>query len=223
MKKSKIDAMVAQVLKRYKTCFRDRDYVLSFVLSFIFFILSAIVSFFAIVYATENAGSPVTDFILSNIPVFDVDGLFMYGPIVFGIIIAFYLILNPKKIPFSLKSIALFLCIRSIAINLTHIGPFPTHIQINPFGGGFLKTFISGNDLFFSGHTGLPFLLALIFWNKKFMRYVCLFVSVFFGAVVLMAHLHYSIDVFAAFFITYSVFKIAEALFKKDYLFSEKK
>jgi len=200
--------------EKYKSCLRDREFLISAATGFLFFAASVIVAFFAIMYATESASEPVTDFVLSNIPVFDVDGLFVYGPIVFWLVIFVYLISEPKKIPFSLKSIALFTFIRSAAISLTHIGPFPIHAQIS--SSGILGVFTSGNDLFFSGHAGLPFLMAFIFWDKKPMRYFCLAASVFFGTVVLMAHLHYSIDVFAAFFITYTVFKIAEKFFRGD-------
>ena len=42
--------------------------------------------------------------------------------------------------------------------------------------------------------------------------------SLVFGITVLFAHVHYSIDVFAAPFITYAIFKLAELeLFTKDY------
>lgn len=193
---------------------KSKNFLISVASGLLFFVVSVVIAFFAITYATESASQPVTDFVLSNIPVFDVDGLFIFGPIVFWIIVAGYLILKPGKIPFSLKSIALFTIIRSAAISLTHIGPFPTHAQIS--SSGILSIFTSGNDLFFSGHTGLPFLMALIFWENKPMRYFCLAASFFFGAVVLLAHLHYSIDVFAAFFITYAIFKISEKFFRKD-------
>jgi hypothetical protein len=37
-----------------------------------------------------------------------------------------------------------------------------------------------------------------------------------FGIVVLLGHLHYSIDVLSAFFITYSIYHICELFFKTD-------
>jgi membrane-associated phospholipid phosphatase len=73
-----------------------------------------------------------------------------------------------------------------------------------------------GGDLFFSGHTGMPFLLALIFWEDKWTRFLFLGFSIMFGIVVLLAHLHYSIDVLSAFFITYTIFHLALYIFKKD-------
>ena len=172
-------------------------------------------TYFAIVYATKSSSGPVTDIILNNIPVFDVDQIFVFGPVMFWVIIAIYLFFNPQKFPFTLKGIATFNLIRSLFLIMTHIGPFPTHLLIN--GTGILGVFTSGNDLFFSGHTGLPFLMALMFWNKKFLRLFCLIASFFFGAVVLMAHLHYTIDVFAAFFITYTIFHLAKVFFRKDH------
>jgi len=202
------------MLKEYKKYLEDKEFLFSAGVAFLFLIAGIVITYFAIIYATERASNPVTDIILSNIPVFDIDGLFLYGPIVFWIIIAWYLFSDVKKIPFTLKSIGVFLFVRSLFLIMTHIGPVPSQIQINVAGA--LGVFAAGNDLFFSSHTGLPFLMALLFWDKKYLRYFCLAASGFFGAVVLLAHVHYSIDVFAAFFITYGIFHIALYLFKKD-------
>jgi membrane-associated phospholipid phosphatase len=73
-----------------------------------------------------------------------------------------------------------------------------------------------GNDFFFSGHTGMPFLIALIFWKEKWVRSISIAVSLLFGALVLLGHLHYSIDVFGAFFITYTIFHICQKFFRVD-------
>lgn len=202
-------------MQKYKPYLRDKKFLFSVGEGFLFLITAVVVTFFAIVYATERASGPVTDAILSNIPVFDVDGIFIFGPVLFWVIILIHLLVfEPKKLPFTLKSVALFLIIRSFFISLTHIGPFPIHMQIDM--SGIWGVFTSGSDLFFSSHTGLPFLMALLFWDNKYLRWFCFAASIFFGAIVLIAHLHYSIDVFAAFFITYAIFRISERLFPKD-------
>lgn len=203
------------LLAKYKESFKNTELVISIVASLLLFMVGLVATYFAIIYANETASSPVTDVILSNVRVFDVDGFFVYGPVVFWVILGLYVISDLKRLPFTLKSIGLFLIIRSIFISLTHIGPFPTHVQLNS-SSGVLGVFTSGNDLFFSSHTGMPFLMALAFWNNKYVRYFSLAASIFFGTVVLLAHLHYSIDVFAAFFITYGIFHISEKWFKWD-------
>jgi hypothetical protein len=138
------------------------------------------------------------------------------------IFIAFVAILSfhkPSRIPFVLKASALFIFTRAIFISLTHLAP-PAHMTaVNSIN--FLERLISGSgdDLFFSAHTGFPYLMALIFWQNKTLRWLFLAISVFFGGTVLLGHLHYSIDVFSAFFITYGIFNIAKRVFKKDYEF----
>ncbi len=200
--------------QKWRNAFKDKNFVTSFIFGFLFLFISFYINFVAGTYATERASLPVTDIVLSNIRVFDVDAIFLYGPLILWAFLAIVFIYNPKKIPFSLKSIALFVIIRSLFISLTHLGPFPTQAVIST--SDFLSKFTFGGDLFFSGHTGLPFLMALIFWDNKIMRYILLVSSVIFGVVVLLGHLHYSIDVLAAFFITYTIFHISLLLFKKE-------
>ena len=79
-----------------------------------------------------------------------------------------------------------------------------------------VRDFAFGGDLFFSAHTGTPFLMALAFWDNKFLRILFIVTAVFFGVIVLLGHFHYSIDVLAAFFITYTIYHMAEIIFKKD-------
>lgn len=174
---------------------------------------SFVINFYAAIYSATRASNSVTDIVLSNIPVYDVDGTFIYGPMIFWTFIITFCITEPKRAPFVLKSIALFILIRSIFISLTHIGPDPTQIEIS---SSIIRKFSSGADLFFSAHTGLPFLMALVFWNHKVVRILSVLTAIFFGIVVLAGHLHYSIDVVSAFFITYSIFRLAEIFFPKD-------
>jgi len=200
-------------LLQTKAHFRNRDFLISFFTAISFFIASFGINFVAGTYASKIASNSVTDIILSNIPVYNVYFLFTYGMFIVWIPVAFICFKHPRYIPFVLKSIALFIIIRSIFISLTHIGPFPTQIDI---ASSFNNIMNFTGDLFFSAHTGLPFLMSLIFWQYKNLRYFFMVCSVFFGTIVLLGHLHYSIDVLGAFFITYAIFHIAEFLFKKD-------
>jgi hypothetical protein len=209
-------------IQKNKVYWKDKNFVLSLVISFSFLLLSFVINFYAGTYANVRASSSVTDIVLSNTHAYDVDAIFIYGPFLLWLFVFILGMQEPKKIPFIVKSIALFLIIRSIFITLTHIGPFPTDpTAIIASGSVLIKRFTFGADLFFSAHTGLPFLMALVFWNNKYLRYVFIATSIFFGIVVLLGHYHYSIDVLSAFFITYSIYHIARIFFKKDYtLFS---
>ncbi len=203
-----------RIRKSYHSHFTDQRFVFSVVLSVFILFASLFVSFYASMYATAVASNPVTDIVLSNVRVFDVDWAFVDGIIVFWVVAGVLLLNEPRRLPFALKSIATFILIRSVFITLTHIAVFPTH-DIIPTTG-FMSYFISSDDLFFSGHTGLPFLMALVFWDEKILRYFFMASSVFFAIVVLLGHYHYTIDVAAAFFITYTIYKISEKLYPID-------
>ena len=205
------------IWSRYREAFSDRDFLLSLGVAVVFLAAAFAVNSLGSMYAMESASNSVTDIVLSNIRVFDVDNLFVFGPIVFWVIVSFFLLAHPKRLPFALKTIALFVVVRTMFISLTHIGPFPTEAPIEGnLALALTHFFSSGSDLFFSGHTGGPYLMALVLWRYRWMRWFCLASSVFFGIVVLLGHYHYTIDVVAAFFITYSIYKISEKLFKTD-------
>ena len=203
-----------KIKRKYAAYFNNKEFFSSLVFSVLILLASLVINFYAGIYATKRASNAVTDLILSNIRVYDVDAIFIYGPIFFYFFVACILIMRPHLIPFTLKSVGLFILIRSIFISLTHIGPFPSQLAISP--ANIVNYFTPGGDLFFSAHTGLPFLLALIFWENIRLRVFFIASSLFFGAIVLMGHLHYSIDVLAAFFITYTIYRIACVFFPKD-------
>jgi hypothetical protein len=176
--------------------------------------IGVILNTFGSIYATERASNYVSDLILSNTRAYDLDGLFIYGAIFVIVFAVAVLLRDPKAIPFTLASIGLFYLVRSVFISLTHLGPFPTHASLEL--GTFLNLVFGGGDYFFSGHTGAPFLLALLFWRDIILRYLFLVASGVLGVVVLLTHLHYSIDVLSAFFITYGIYHMALWLFPKE-------
>ena len=200
---------------RYKILFTDRQYRFSFVLAVFMLLLSLLANSNAITYATEKASNSVTDVVLDNVPLVDVDGISVYGPILLWLIVAFLCLQEPKRFPFVMKSLALFITIRCVFVSLTHIGPFADQVHI--LGNlSWIQKLTYGGDLFFSGHTGSPFLMALVFFQSRKLFTFFTGTAMFFGIIVLLAHLHYTIDVLSAFFITYSIYKISEYIFTDD-------
>ncbi|HVU75685.1 MAG TPA: phosphatase PAP2-related protein [Candidatus Paceibacterota bacterium] len=211
----KCDEPHREIWRRYKAVWAQPGFLSSVLVSLAAFALGWAANYYAIMFSTERASNAVTDILLSNIPVFEVDGFFVYGTVVFAGVALLVLLVHPKRIPFGFKAIALFWIIRSGFTVLTHLAPFESHVM-SDFSPRVNDLFF-GADLFFSAHTGMPFLGALAFWNEKELRYLFLLGSVYFAAVVLLGHLHYSIDVASAFFITYGIFHIAQYLFPQDW------
>jgi membrane-associated phospholipid phosphatase len=182
------------------------------------FIADHFATVYALAYSTRATYVYVGDLLLDNLPIINLNPIIVEGAlwtIFLSVILVLY---NPRKILFTLKAVGLFIIIRAFFISLTHVGIYPG--QINP-GPGFFDALYSYFNLqtgyFFSGHTALPFLMALIFWENRLWRYIYLALSVIFGASVLLAHVHYSIDVFAAPFMSYGIFEISRKLFPEDY------
>jgi hypothetical protein len=208
--------------ERFLHLIRQKTFLLSFLTGLVFLAGSFVVNYFAASYATSRASDSVTDIVLSNTRVYDVDAIFVFGALFMVAVIAVVCFYKPRSAPFTVKSIALFIFIRAIFISLTHIRAFPVRalIDYNFLNAStFWNGIFTGNDLFFSGHTGLPFLMALIWWKNRFLRTLFLMFSLLFGVVVLLGHLHYTIDVLSAFFITFSIWSIAKVFFKKDWKF----
>ena len=212
-------------MQAYKTYFSDKNFLISFFGGIILLAVSLVAQFFISGYVNSLPSSPVTDLILSNIRVYDVDGIFVYGTVLLVLVSLFVGLKHINYLPFAMKSVALFTLIRSVFVTLTHISAFPVHAVISStfFNREAFNGIFTGNDLFFSGHTGLPFLIALMCWENKKLRIIFLAFSLMFAVIVLLGHIHYSIDVLSAYFITYSIFQICKFLFKKEWeLFSKK-
>jgi len=210
-----IDAWHVRVWRRYKESWFDKHIRFSIPVAFIIFLVAIFgVQPLAIEYASEAASNPVGDIILSNIPVFNVGDFFVYGMFLFVLVVGILTLMYPRRITFTLHAMTLFVLIRSLFVSLTHVGNFTTQ-AVSDFGPAITQMFF-GADHFFSGHAGAPFLMALMYWENRALRYLFLVWSAFFSVIVLLGHLHYSIDVLAAFFITYGIYHISLWLFPRE-------
>ena len=180
--------------------------------SIIILIIAIILDYAAGTYVKKITGVVAPDIILDNIPTFDLDFIYIYGAIiVVGIFFAYPLFLKVKELHKAISQFSLLVMVRSAFTCFTHLSiPSSALVFKIPFFMPFLNY---SNDLFFSGHTAIPFLGFLLFKGK--IRYFFLVSSIVMGLTVLLMHVHYTIDVFSAFFITYGTYKVGEFLFNK--------
>ncbi|MFA6278681.1 MAG: phosphatase PAP2-related protein [Candidatus Paceibacterota bacterium] len=204
-------------------CLFGREWIRSFLGALLLLGLAFVCQHAATVYALSYLLRPtstyVGDLLLDNLPIVNLNFIVIeiaLFAIVFGTL--FVVFFRPRYILFSLKALALFIAIRALFMSLTHVGIYPGYIM--PGTGIFADIYSYFNmqtGFFFSGHTGMPILMALIFWKRLFERNMFLILAFVFAVSVLFAHIHYSIDVLAAPFMAYVIFNMSRYLFKRDY------
>ncbi len=185
-------------------------------LSLMIFVIATFIDFFSGKYVTAVKSAHVPDLILDHIGPVNVGFLFIWGYIAFFLTLFLYPILfHIRTLHIVISQFSLLVMLRAVFVVFTHLQTPPDAISAS-FPWIFQKLNFQ-NDMFFSGHTAIPFLGFLMF--KKHIRYFFLFGSILMGAVVLLAHMHYSIDVLAAFFMTYSSYKINNLVIHKSELY----
>lgn len=199
----------------WKELLADRKFRISLFAALGILALATYINFRAVLYTDQISVVKVDDLILDNIPTLDLSYIYTFGIYLVALIVTFYpIIFKPELAPFTGKTVAAFIIIRAFFISLTHLGAPEGYFQLSQFEDQPpLFTIFYTNDLFFSGHTGFPFLGALLFWKNKFLRWFLLLMSVAQAATVLFMHVHYSIDVFSAYFITYTIYVLSDKIF----------
>lgn len=194
--------------RSYKEVFTHKRTLQNMLIGVLLFAFGMSVSYFAYEYISTTNGPVAKDFFLDNLPTLDVAMWFFFSIFFMGGLAIILSLINPRRAPFVLICTGLFFAIRSFFLILTHLSP--PNIE-------YYRGMSTGMDLFFSGHVGYAFLLALMFWRNKFFRILFIALSIVMAALVLLGHLHYSIDVFSAYFIVYVIFIVAKRLFKGEY------
>ncbi|MCK9403353.1 MAG: sphingomyelin synthase family protein [Chitinophagaceae bacterium] len=123
---------------------------------------------------------------------------------------------SPSLFIVVLYSLILLLLSRMITISIFPLNPPMGLIPLkdplsNLFYGG-TRAFIT-KDLFYSGHTSTQFLLFLSLQKRK-EKILALLATVAVAILVLVQHIHYTIDVLAAFIITYIIYLLGKKVAK---------
>lgn len=179
-------------------------------------------SFYGLSWAARLQGAlplkPGTDLLLENLPWLDATPFLSYGFVgLHAVFFLFWLKREPRRVPYLLAQLALFMAVRDVFIALTPVAAPVGTLPIYGGGpmGGFDNTMIFENELFFSGHAGTPFLYFLMSRRAPWLAWTCLVLSGLMGAGVLLTRNHYAIDVLGAWFVTYAVHSLGRKLLGK--------
>ena len=163
-------------------------------------------------FIQKRSGVLFRDEILNHIPAYNV-----YIPIFFLVWSSAFLLLigiikRPSVFKIFLISYVFLFLLRWISIFLFPLETPPGIIDlIDPLTNYFYGVSFITKDLFFSGHVSTLFLMFLCQRNRIF-KYYTLIASICIGILVLIQHIHYSIDVIFAFPFTYLCYGSAKYL-----------
>jgi membrane-associated phospholipid phosphatase len=175
-------------------------------------ILTLLPTFFAFIEKRE--GMVLQDYVLDAIPAIDVS-IPTFVIIWSTVLLVFFRIYqNPRLFLVVAYGFILMCMARVLTISMLPLNPPAGLIVLKDpianiaYGGNGI--FIT-KDLFYSGHTGNMFLFFLCL-ERKWDKIFALTASFLVGILVMIQHIHYSIDVIAAFIFTYFIYLGAKKL-----------
>ena len=166
-------------------------------------------------FVEARAGTSLPDPILNLYNPVNLTWL-IFGLIYISLLLAvIILVRQPVKLMFALQVYILTVVFRIASMYVMPLNPPVTMIPLNdPFVQFFATGHLLTKDLFFSGHTATLFILFLAA-EKKILKTIFLICTIAVGISVLLQHVHYTIDVLAAPFFTYTAYRIIIQLKKR--------
>ncbi|WP_420149470.1 phosphatase PAP2-related protein [Spirosoma sp.] len=173
-------------------------------------LLGAFPIFFQII--EKHTGPVLNDWVLARIPSVDV------SLIIFLVIWASALLLlirarrSPSIFMMFVYSYIIISLSRMISINLFPLNP-PVGLipMVDPITNAFYGKVYITKDLFYSGHTSTIFLIFLCL-RRRLDRLLVFIGSLIVGALLLVQHVHYTIDVVGAFVLSYPFYRLGKWL-----------
>lgn len=171
-----------------------------------------IVSLFPVFFQAieKRNGYVVNDWLLTILPAYDVSVPMMFVVWSITALTLFRCFRNPDMVVRLLWTYILLSLVRVCTISLVPLDAPANLIGLaDPLSNAFYGSKFVTKDLFFSGHTSAMFLLYLCLENKLDKK-LALAGSVIVGFLLLVQHVHYTMDVLMAFVFTWLIYRLTQ-------------
>lgn len=206
----------------WRKAWRNRGFRVKLIIAITGFavMLTCLPFFFA--HIEKRPGIVLHDVVLNWLPAVDVSVatfLIIWTMIIFWLVRC---IQEPGMMLLSAWATLLLFASRMISISLLPLDPparlIPLIDPVSNFFYGGPHVFMT-KDLFYSGHTSTQFMIFLCF-RKRQNKLIALAAAITVGLLVLVQHVHYTIDVIGAFIFPYFMYRLAAYMTKErfDYL-----
>ena len=179
-----------------------------------FIVLLIVLAFFPFFfnYIEKREGTLLNDFVLDFIPSYNLSIAIFTTIWSMGLLLVIRCVQQPKILLLFLWGFILLSISRFISISLLPLQPPNGLIELkDPLSNSFYGTKFITKDLFYSGHTATQYLMFLCL-QKKWDKIVTLASTLAIGIMVLIQHVHYTVDVVFALPITYMVFILTKKI-----------
>jgi hypothetical protein len=163
-------------------------------------------------YIQYRPGTLLNDWVLNELPPHNVSVLifiFIWSPVALAIVRS---VKDPEFFLLALSMYTILTLFRLTSIYLVPLEPPKGLIPlIDPLGNRLYGNKFVTKDLFFSGHTSTMFGVAFCF-SRKNDRIFGFLAAIAVGFLVLVQHIHYTVDVISAPIFSFIAYKIAQKL-----------
>jgi len=202
--------------QRWQMAWQNKNFRQLFVTGFI--LLVAVLGFLPFFFKLieQREGLVMNDLLLKHFTPYNVSTtifIVIWGTALLSIVRC---IQQPSILIVLLWGYVLLTILRMVTITLVPLNPPASLLELkDPLSNTFYGSKFITKDLFFSGHTSTMFLMYLCFKNK-WDRTVGLLASIIVGVLVLVQHIHYTMDVLAVPPFTYLIFIAAKKITGKQ-------
>ena len=166
-------------------------------------------------YIQKRKGAVLNDWLLAHIPPHNVSVLIF--SLIWGMVLLIVIrtIKSPSiYISFCWTFIFIYI-VRFVTLSVVALDPPPGMVSlVDPLSSVFFGTAAITKDLFFSGHTATMVLIFLCL-ERRTDRIIALIAAFAVACLLLVQHVHYTIDVLAAPVVVYPCYRLTRYLFYK--------